>query len=92
MITRIKKSVNSIFCLLIVARLFFKVAIQLKKMPGHLFPKSRPASFAILRQPGYLFETRGFPSPSHEEFGFIVRALNYFYKDLLSFLANQMPK
>ena len=29
-------------------------------------------------QPGYLSETRGFPSPSHKGFGFIVEEIAFF--------------
>jgi hypothetical protein len=41
--------------------------------------KSRTTPY---RQPGYLSETRGFPSPPHSEFGFVLhfmisKLLNY---------------
>jgi hypothetical protein len=39
--------------------------------------QGNPVSFSFPRQPGYLIETRGFPSPSHEGFGFFEEYILY---------------
>ncbi len=71
MITKINKSANSIFSSIIVACFFVRLQSTITTKPRHPVPQSNPASFEIPRQPGCLLETRGFPSPSHEGFGFI---------------------
>jgi hypothetical protein len=46
-------------------------------MPSHPAFQGNPASGPTSRQPGYLFETRGFPSPSHKGFGFVVKLIGF---------------
>jgi hypothetical protein len=42
------------------------------KKPNHPVYQGNPVSLSVPRQPGYLIETRGFPSPPHEGFGIVV--------------------
>ncbi len=50
---------------------FAMVTAHQNKKPDHPVFQGNPACALIPRQPGHLLETRGFPSPSHERFGFI---------------------
>jgi hypothetical protein len=54
-----------------------------RKKPSHPAFHGNPVSFSFPRQPGHLIETRGFPSPPHEGFGFVE---GYFLKTIIIYL------
>ena len=78
MIAKINKSISSIFSSTVVVCFFVKTAIHYKHKSRATLLRKVTRLFKSPRQPGYLFETRGFPSPSHEGFGFVVGEFEYY--------------
>ena len=76
MTAKIKKSMSSIFSSKFVVSFFVKTAIHHKRKSRATLLHRETRLFKSSRQPGCLLETRGFPSPSREGFGFIVGEFN----------------